>query len=153
MLRGVRKTSPTETEAGAHSKAEHLLEVDPLDAGHLFFEELWMILRALQEFGPKEVTNEVLSEFVPAGRQIMLTPQKFALRMERGCEEADKLAGPPLPSVRRVAATQSAARSAQDKANCQKAAQRAQQPRQILAHTYQSSRAASVSLTSFCPHA
>jgi hypothetical protein len=38
-----------ETEAVAVIKADELLEVDPLDTGHLFFEELRMSSRALRE--------------------------------------------------------------------------------------------------------
>lgn len=47
-------------------KADELLEADPLDASHLFFEELRMTSRALREIGPEEVTDEDLSEIMPA---------------------------------------------------------------------------------------
>jgi len=74
---------PTETEVLAVGKADELLEADPLDASHLFFEELRMISRALREIGPEEVTDEDLSEIMPAVDQITLTLQKIARRKER----------------------------------------------------------------------
>jgi hypothetical protein len=75
---------PTETEVLAVGKADELLEADPLDASHLFFEELRMISRALREIGPEEVTDEDLSEIMPAVDQITLTLQKISRRKERG---------------------------------------------------------------------
>ena len=73
----------------AVGKADELLEADPLDASHLFFEEPRMISRALREIGPAEVTDEDLSEIMPAVDQITLTLQKIARRKER--EQAKKL--------------------------------------------------------------
>jgi hypothetical protein len=103
VLGEMREPDPTETEVVAVSKADELLEADPLDASRLFFEELRMISRALREIGPGEVTDEDLAEIMPAVDQITLTLQKIARRKERGREEVDDLAGPPLPAVRGVA--------------------------------------------------
>lgn len=79
----MREPDPTETEVVAVGKADELLEADPLDATHLFFEELRMISRALREIGPGEVTDEDLAEIMPAVDQITLTLQKIARRKER----------------------------------------------------------------------
>lgn len=79
----MREPDPTETEVVAVGKADELLEADPLDASHLFFEELRMISRALREIEPEEVTDEDLSEIMPAVDQITLTLQKIARRKER----------------------------------------------------------------------
>jgi hypothetical protein len=79
----MKEPDPTETEVMAVGKADELLEADPLDASHLFFEELRMISRALREIGPEEVTDEDLSEIMPAVDQITLTLQKIARRKER----------------------------------------------------------------------
>lgn len=89
VLGELREPDPTETEVMAVVKADELLEADPLDASHLFFEELRMIARALREIGPEEVTDEDLSEIMPAVDQITLTLQKIARRKER--EQAKKL--------------------------------------------------------------
>ena len=83
MLGESREPNPTETEVLAVGKADELLEADPLDASHLFFEELRMISRALREIGPAEVTDEDLAEIMPAVDQITLSLQKIARRKER----------------------------------------------------------------------
>jgi hypothetical protein len=83
VLGELREPDPTETEVLAVGKADELLEADPLDASHLFFEELRMISRALREIGPEEVTDDDLSEIMPAVDQITLTLQKIARRKER----------------------------------------------------------------------
>jgi hypothetical protein len=83
VLGELREPDPTETEMVAVGKADELLEADPLDASHLFFEELRMISRALREIAPEEVTDDDLSEIMPAVDQITLTLQKIARRKER----------------------------------------------------------------------
>jgi hypothetical protein len=80
----LREPDPTETEVMAVSKADELLEADPLDASHLFFEELRMVSRALREIRPEEVIDEDLAEIMPSVDQITLTLQKIARRKERG---------------------------------------------------------------------
>ena len=85
----MREPYPAETGAVAIGKADELLEADPLDASHLFFEELRMISRALREIGPEEVTDDDLGEIMPAVDQITLTLQKIARRRERS--QAKKL--------------------------------------------------------------
>jgi hypothetical protein len=85
----LREPNPAETELVALGKADELLEADPLDASHLFFEELRMVSRALREIGPEEVTDDDLSEIMPAVDQITLTLQKIARRKVR--EQAKKL--------------------------------------------------------------
>ncbi len=84
MLGEVREPDATQTELMAVGKADELLEADPLDASHLFFEELRMISRAIREIGPEEVTDDDLEEIMPAMDQITLTLQKIARRRERG---------------------------------------------------------------------
>ena len=83
VLGEAREPDATETEMVAVGKADELLETDPLDASHLFFEELRMISRALREISPEEVTDEDLEEIMPAVDQITLTLQKIARRKER----------------------------------------------------------------------
>ncbi len=83
VLGEMREPDPTETEVVAVGKADELLEADPLDASHLFFEELRMISRALRGIGPGEITDEDLAEIMPAVDQITLTLQKIERRKER----------------------------------------------------------------------
>jgi hypothetical protein len=83
VLGEMHEPDPTETEMLAVGKADELLEADPLDASHLFFEELRMISRALRAIGPTEITDEDLAEIMPAIDQITLTLQKIERRKER----------------------------------------------------------------------
>jgi hypothetical protein len=85
----LREPDPTETEVVVVGKADELLGADPLDASHLFFEELRMISQALREIGPEEMTDEDMAEIMPAVDQITLTLQKIARRKER--EQAKRL--------------------------------------------------------------
>jgi hypothetical protein len=84
ILGELREPDPIHAEIAAVGKADELLEADPLDASHLFFEELRMIGRALREVAPEDVTDEDLSEIMPAVDQITLTLQRIARRKERG---------------------------------------------------------------------
>jgi hypothetical protein len=79
----LREPDTSETEVMAVGKADELLEADPLDASHLFFEELRMISRALREIGSTDVTDDDLAEIMPAVDRITLTLQKIARRKER----------------------------------------------------------------------
>jgi hypothetical protein len=79
----LREPDTVQTEIAGVVKADGLLEADPLDSSHLFFEELRMIGRALREVGPEEVTDEDLAEIMPAVDQITLTLQRIVRRRER----------------------------------------------------------------------
>lgn len=83
MLGKAREPDPTETEMIDLGNADELLEADPLDASHLFFEELTMISRALREIGSDEVMDEDLTEIMPAVDLITPTLQKITRRKER----------------------------------------------------------------------
>jgi hypothetical protein len=89
VLGELREPDPTEAEVMAVGKADELLEADPLNASHLFFEELRMLSRALREIGPEGVSDEDLSEIMPAADQITLTLQKIARRKDR--EQAKRM--------------------------------------------------------------
>jgi len=91
VLGELREPDPVRTEMAAVEKADELLEADPLDASHLFFEELRMIGRALREVGPEEMTEEDLAEIMPAVDQITLTLQRIVRRRERGQVKKIKL--------------------------------------------------------------
>lgn len=79
----LREPDPVQAEVAGVEKADELLEADPVDASHLFFEELRMIGRALREVRPEEMTDEDLAEIMPAADQITLTLQKIMRRRER----------------------------------------------------------------------
>lgn len=78
-----REPDPTETEVLAVWKADESLGVGSLDASHLFVEELRMLLRALREIVPEEVTDKDLAEIMPAVNQGALTLQKIMRKRKR----------------------------------------------------------------------
>ncbi len=67
-----REPDPTVTEVLAVAKADELLEADPLDSSHLFFEELRRIARALREIKPEELTDQDVEELMPAVDQVSI---------------------------------------------------------------------------------
>jgi uncharacterized membrane protein YgaE (UPF0421/DUF939 family) len=62
--------SPIETERAAVEKSDALLEADPLDSTHLFFEELRRIGRALREIEPEDLTEEDVDSVMPVLDQL-----------------------------------------------------------------------------------
>ena len=57
--------SQIETERVAVEKSDGLLEADPLDSTHLFFEELRRIGRALREIESEDLTEEDMDSVMP----------------------------------------------------------------------------------------
>lgn len=62
----LREPDLAETEALAVGKSDELLEADPPDSSHLFFEELHRIRRALREVKSEELSAEDVDELMPA---------------------------------------------------------------------------------------
>jgi hypothetical protein len=65
LLGESREPAAAEVEAAAVLKADVLLEADPLDSTHLFYEELRRIGRALREVRPEDLTGEDLDALIP----------------------------------------------------------------------------------------
>lgn len=65
LLGELVEPNPTATEIEAVEKADELLELDPLDSTHLFFEELRRIGRVLREVRPEDLSDEVLDRLLP----------------------------------------------------------------------------------------
>lgn len=65
MLGESREPAAAEVEVAAVLKADVLLEADPLDSTHLFYEELRRIGRALREVRPEDLTGEDLDVLIP----------------------------------------------------------------------------------------
>lgn len=87
----LREPDPAETEAVAVAKADELLEADPLDSGHLFFEELRRIGRALREIRPEELADEDVEELMPAVDQVSLALLQIERRRQKRQEGLKKL--------------------------------------------------------------
>ena len=79
----MREPDLAESEAMAVGKSDELLEADPLDSSHLFFEELRRIGRALREVKPEELTEEDVDELMPAVDQVSMVLMQIERRRQR----------------------------------------------------------------------
>jgi hypothetical protein len=60
----------SEGMAGVLAKADELLEVDPGDTRHLFFEEMKRIFFAMRDIQPEDLDREVMDDFLRAVDQL-----------------------------------------------------------------------------------
>ncbi len=87
----LREPDMAETEALAVVKSDELLEADPLDSTHLFFEELRRIGRALREMRTEELTDEDVDELMPAVDQVSIALLRIEGRKQRRQDGARKI--------------------------------------------------------------
>ncbi len=87
----LREPDPAETEALAGVKSDELLEADPLDSTHLFFEELRRISRALREIRTEDLTDEDADELMPAVDQVSIALLRIEGRRRRRRDGAGKI--------------------------------------------------------------
>jgi hypothetical protein len=80
-----------ETEITAVEKADELLEADPLNSTHLFFEELRRIGRALREIEPEDLTEEDVDSVMPALDQLSTALYQIEKRKEWQKQQLKKL--------------------------------------------------------------
>ena len=67
----------------AVQKVDELLEIDPEDTRHLFFEEIRNLFYALREIKPEEVTETDLDRFSEAADQVFNVIQGIRSRRQR----------------------------------------------------------------------
>jgi hypothetical protein len=80
-----------ETERAAMEKSDELLEADPLDSTHLFFEELRRIGRALREIEPEDLTEEDVDSVMPVLDQLSTVLYQIEERKKRQRQQLKKL--------------------------------------------------------------
>lgn len=71
--------------AQAVQKADELLEVDPSDKRHLFYEEMKRLFYAMREIQPEDVDDESLEEFMKAADQ--LSNAIYAIELKKKSRE------------------------------------------------------------------
>jgi hypothetical protein len=81
----------TETMAQAVQKADELLEVDPSDRRHLFYEEMKRLFYAMREIQPEDVDEESLEEFMKAADQLSNTIYAIELKRQKREKKVKKL--------------------------------------------------------------
>lgn len=77
--------------AGVVQKVDELLEVDPSDKRHLFYEEMKRLFYAMREIEPEDVDDESLDEFMGAADQLSNAIYKIELKRRRREKSAHKL--------------------------------------------------------------
>jgi hypothetical protein len=60
----------TEQMVGVVQKVDELLEIDPSDKRHLFYEEMKRLFYAMREIQPEDVDDESLDQFMAAADQL-----------------------------------------------------------------------------------
>jgi hypothetical protein len=73
----------SEGMAAIVAKADELLEVDPMDARHMFWEEMKRLFYAMKEMGPEDLDEETMNDFLAA----MDGVSNVIFRMERRRQE------------------------------------------------------------------
>jgi hypothetical protein len=83
--------SQAQTEITAVEKADELLEADPLDSTHLFFEELRRIGRALRGIQPEDLTEEDMGSVMPVLDELSAVLYQIEGRKKRQRQQLKKL--------------------------------------------------------------
>jgi phosphoenolpyruvate carboxylase len=91
MLGEVEVTSPTKTEALAVEKADELLEVDPADSTHLFYEELRRIGRAIREVEAEGLTEDDFNSLMPLLDELSTVLHRIEVRQRPKSQELKKV--------------------------------------------------------------
>lgn len=73
----------SEGMAAAVAKADELLEVDPSDVRHLFWEEMKRLFYAMKEVGPEDLDEETMDDFLAAADGL----SNVLVRIERRRQE------------------------------------------------------------------
>jgi len=87
----IREPSTIETEIVAVGKADELLEADPLDSTHLFFEELRRIGRALRQIEPEDLNEADMDIVMPVLDQLSTVLYQIEERKKRQKQQLKKL--------------------------------------------------------------
>ncbi len=91
MLGEVEEPSPTKTEALAVAKADELLEVDPADSTHLFYEELRRIGRAIRGIEAEGLSEEDFNSLMPLLDELSTVLHRIEVRQRPKALELRKV--------------------------------------------------------------
>jgi len=91
LLGESREPAAAEVEAAAVLKADMLLEANPLDSTHLFYEELRRIGRSLREVRPEDLTGEDLDALIPVLDELGAVLSQIEKRNRRKDQDLERL--------------------------------------------------------------
>lgn len=72
-------------------KVDELLEIDPSDKRHLFYEEMKRLFYAMREIEPEDVDDESLDQFMSAADQLSNAIHAIEMKRRRREQSARKL--------------------------------------------------------------
>jgi hypothetical protein len=81
----------SQTIAVAVQKADDLLEVDPSDKRHLFYEEMKRLFYAMRDIQPEDVDDESLDEFMKAADGLSNAIYVIELKRQKRERQVKKL--------------------------------------------------------------
>lgn len=70
-------------------KVDELLEIDPSDKRHLFYEEMKRLFYAMREIQPEDVDDESLDQFMAAADQ--LSNAIYSIELKRRKKTVSKM--------------------------------------------------------------
>jgi hypothetical protein len=73
----------TEQMVGVVRKVDELLEIDPSDKRHFFYEEMKRLFYAMREIGPEDIDDQSLDQFMAAADQLSNAIYSIELRRRK----------------------------------------------------------------------
>jgi hypothetical protein len=80
----------TEQMANVVQKVDELLEIDPSDKRHIFYEEMKRLFYAMREIQPEDIDDESLDQFMAAADQ--LSNAIYSIELKRRKKTVSKMA-------------------------------------------------------------
>jgi hypothetical protein len=77
------RAADSESVAAAIERVDELLEIDPSDTRHIFWEEMKRLLFALREIQPEDLDDQILNEFTAAMDDVSNVLYKLESRRRR----------------------------------------------------------------------
>ncbi len=81
----------SEGMAQAVAKVDELLEIDPADQRHFFYEEMKRLFYAMREIEPEDVDDELLERFMAAADELSNVLYAFQMKRRQREKQASKL--------------------------------------------------------------
>jgi hypothetical protein len=81
----------SESMAEVLDKTDELLEIDPSDSQHMFWEEMKRLFYAMREIRPEDLDEDVMEEFLSAMDQVSNVLYKIEKRRQQRTKQGGKL--------------------------------------------------------------
>ena len=81
----------SESMAEVLDKTDELLEIDPSDSQHMFWEEMKRLFYAMREIRPEDLDEDVMEEFLSAMDQVSNVLYKIEKRRQQRTKQVGKL--------------------------------------------------------------